>query len=64
MDRLGEALARLEEAVTRLEAALAGAPALSGEERRELAGEIGRHVDAALARIGEALGAHAQGGGE
>lgn len=64
MDRLDAALARLEEAVARLEAALAGAPDLSDEERRELAGEIGRHIDAALARIGEALGTDTRGGGE
>ena len=63
MDRLGEAVARLEEAVARLEAALAGASGLPAEERRQLAGEIARHVDAALARIGEALGADALGGG-
>jgi hypothetical protein len=62
MDRLGEALLRLERAVARLEAALAGAPGLSAEARRELAGEIARHVDTALARIGEALGADALGG--
>ena len=62
MDRLGEALSRLEGAVARLEAALAGASDLSAEARRELAGEIARHVDAALARIGEALGADALSG--
>lgn len=56
MDRLGEALARLERAVARLEAALAAAPTIAPQERRELAGEISRHLDTALARIGEALG--------
>ena len=57
MDKLGEALLRLEEAVTRLEAALdppSGPPA--AETRRELAAEIARHLDTALARINKALG--------
>jgi hypothetical protein len=57
MDRLSEALLRLERAVARLEAALAEAPGVSAaeESQREVAGEIARHVDTALARIGEAL---------
>jgi hypothetical protein len=57
MGKLGEALLRLEQVVARLEAALADAPDLpAAEARRELADEIARHVDTALARIGEALG--------
>ncbi|HJU17266.1 MAG TPA: hypothetical protein VJ770_12470 [Stellaceae bacterium] len=56
MDALSEALARLERAVARLEAALARAPA-AADARREIAGEIARHLDTALARIGGALGA-------
>jgi hypothetical protein len=57
MGKLGEALLRLEQAVMRLEAALADTAHLpAAEARRELAGEIARHVDTALARIGEVLG--------
>ena len=57
MDRLGEALLRLQQAVARLEAALVDMPDLpAAETRREIAGEIARHLDTALARIGEALG--------
>jgi hypothetical protein len=57
MDTLDDALARLEEAVARLEAALADPASLPATEtRRELADEIARHVDTALARIGEVLG--------
>jgi len=65
MDKLEEALARLERAVARLEAAGPGerpAPRLSGPrqiddaELREIAQEIAARVDGALARIGRILG--------
>ncbi|HZU90273.1 MAG TPA: hypothetical protein VE993_13540 [Stellaceae bacterium] len=56
-NKLDAALMRLEGAVARLEAALADPASLpAAETRRELAGEIARHVDTALARIGEVLG--------
>jgi hypothetical protein len=66
MDKLGEALARLERAVARLEAAVAsgerpdsrshGARQIDDPELREIAGDIAARVDGALARIGRVLG--------
>ncbi|HWZ67319.1 MAG TPA: hypothetical protein VNW89_05805 [Stellaceae bacterium] len=65
MDKLGEALARLERAVARLEAAASAEPQDSGSlstrqiddpELREIAGEIAARVDGALAKIGRILG--------
>ena len=65
MDKLEEALARLERAVTRLEAAasaerpdpsLSGARPVDDPELRAIAGEIAARVDGALARIGRILG--------
>jgi hypothetical protein len=65
MDKLEEALARLEIAVARLEAAASGDrpdPRLSGArqiddaELREIGQEIAARVDGALARIGRILG--------
>ena len=65
MDKLGEALARLERAVARLEAAVASEPPDPGSlsarqiddpELREIAGEIAARVDGALAKIGRILG--------
>jgi len=65
MDKLQEALARLEGAVARLEAAASAerpAPVLPGprhiddRELRAIAGEIAARVDGALARIGRILG--------
>jgi hypothetical protein len=65
MDKLGEALARLERAVARLEAAASAEQQDSGSlstrqiddpELREIAGEIAARVDGALAKIGRILG--------
>jgi hypothetical protein len=66
MDKLGEALARLERAVARLDAAVASAEPsdarslsvrqIDDPELREIAGEIAVRVDGALARIGRILG--------
>jgi hypothetical protein len=66
MDKLGEALARLERAVARLEAAVAsaerpdpgspGARHIDDPELREIAGEVAARVDGALTRIGRILG--------
>jgi hypothetical protein len=66
MDKLGEALARLERAVARLEAAVASseppdpgslsARQIDDPELREIAGEITARVDGALAKIGRILG--------
>jgi hypothetical protein len=65
MDKLEEALARLERAVARLEAAgpgerpdprLSGARQIDDAELREIAQEIAARVDGALARIGRILG--------
>ena len=64
MDKLEEALVRLERAVARLEAASAERPdpgsssarKIDDPELREIAGEIAARVDGALARIGRILG--------
>jgi hypothetical protein len=65
MDKLEEALVRLERAVARLEAVasaerpdpgLPGARQIDYPELREIAGEIAARVDGALARIGRILG--------
>ncbi len=65
MDKLEEALARLERAVARLEAAaraerpdvgLLGARETDNPELRAIAGKIAVRVDDALARIGRVLG--------
>src|SRR5882672_9456578 len=64
MDKLEEALARLERAVALLEAASAERPdprsssarQIDDPELREIAGEIAARVDGALARIGRILG--------
>jgi hypothetical protein len=64
MDKLEEALARLERAVAQLEAAASGerrdrgspsARQIDDSELREIAGEIAARVDGALARIGRIL---------
>jgi hypothetical protein len=65
MDKLGEALARLERAVARLEAAVASEPPDPGSlsarqiddpELRAITAEIAMRVDGALAKIGRILG--------
>ena len=65
MEKLDEALARLERAVARLEAAagaerpeagLLGARETDNAELRAIAGKIAVRVDDALARIGRVLG--------
>jgi hypothetical protein len=64
MDRLEEALARLNRAVARLEGAASterpapGLPSvcqIDNPELKEIAGEIAARVDGALARIGRIL---------
>ena len=65
MDKLGEALARLERAVARLEAAVASEPPDPGSlsarqiddpELTAITAEIAMRVDGALAKIGRILG--------
>jgi hypothetical protein len=65
MDKLEEALARLERAVARLEAVasaerpdpgFSSARQIDDPELSEIAGEIAARVDGALARIGRILG--------
>ncbi len=61
MSELDDAIARLEEAVARLEAASELAPRVVGHERGEderltsVAAALARHIDAALARLGQLL---------
>jgi hypothetical protein len=63
MDKLQEAIARLERAVARLEAAEAARSELSSDsprgvdnpQVRELAGEIAARVDTAVAKISRVL---------
>jgi hypothetical protein len=64
VDKIEEALARLERAVARLEAAasaerpalgLPSACQINSPELRTIAGEIAARVDGALARIGRIL---------
>ena len=61
MSELDDAIARLEAAVARLEAASDPATRAVGRERREderltsVAAALARHIDAALARLGQLL---------
>jgi hypothetical protein len=56
MSELADAIARLEEAVARLDAAADPTTRAAADERLiSVAAAIGRHIDTALARLGQLL---------